>query len=129
MHGATSEIRVDAHPHIGTNKLPKIIQKIRETILEYGGNILFNSRVTDIILKNNKVDGVKLLSDDIINSNKVILATGHSARDIFELLYKKEIEIQEKEFAIGVRVQEVKILLYSHIYIVSDLLTLVCVQP
>ena len=55
MHGATSEIRVDAHPHIGTNKLPKIIQKIRETILEYGGNILFNSRVTDIILKNNKV--------------------------------------------------------------------------
>ena len=105
MHGASSEIRVDAHPHIGTNKLPKIIQKIRETILEYGGNILFNSRVTDIILKNNKVDGVKLLSDDIINSNKVILATGHSARDIFELLYKKEIEIQEKEFAIGVRVE------------------------
>ena len=105
MHGATSEIRVDAHPHIGTNKLPKIIQKIRETILEHGGDILFNSRVTDIILKNNKVDGVKLLSGDIINSNKVILATGHSARDIFELLYKKEIEIQAKEFAIGVRVE------------------------
>ena len=105
MHGATSEIRVNAHPHIGTNKLPKIIQKIRETILEYGGDILFNSRVTDIILKNKKVDGVKLLSGDIINSNKVILATGHSARDIFELLYKKEIEIQAKEFAIGVRVE------------------------
>ena len=105
MHGATPEIRVDAHPHIGTNKLPQIIQKIRETILEYGGEILFNSRVTDIILKNNKVDGVKLLSDNTINSNKVILATGHSARDIFELLYKKEIEIQVKEFAIGVRVE------------------------
>ena len=105
MHGATPEIRVDAHPHIGTNKLPQIIQKIRETILEYGGEILFNSRVTDIILKNNKVDGVKLLSDNIINANKVILATGHSARDIFELLYKKEIEIQVKEFAIGVRVE------------------------
>ena len=105
MHGATPEIRVDAHPHIGTNKLPQIIQKIRETILEYGGEILFNSRVTDIILKNNKVDGVKLLSDNTINSNKVILATGHSARDIFELLYKKEIEIQIKEFAIGVRVE------------------------
>ncbi len=105
MHGATPEIRVDAHPHIGTNKLPQIIQKIRQTILEYGGEILFNSRVTDIILKNNKVDGVKLLSGDIINSNKVILATGHSARDIFELLYKKEIEIQAKEFAIGVRVE------------------------
>ena len=105
MHGATPEIRVDAHPHIGTNKLPQIIQKIRETILEYGGEILFNSRVTDIILRNNKVDGVKLLSDNTINSNKVILATGHSARDIFELLYKKEIEIQIKEFAIGVRVE------------------------
>ena len=105
MHGATPEIRVDAHPHIGTNKLPQIIQNIRETILEYGGEILFNSRVTDIILKNNKVDGVKLLSEGIIRSNKVILATGHSARDIFELLYKKEIEIQAKEFAIGVRIE------------------------
>jgi uncharacterized protein len=104
-HGATPEIRVDAHPHIGTNKLPKIIQKIRETILEYGGEILFNSRVSDIILKDNKIDGVKLLSDDIISSDKVILATGHSARDIFELLYKKEIEMQAKAFALGVRVE------------------------
>ena len=102
MHGATPEIRVDAHPHIGTNKLPQIIQNIRETILKYRGEILFNARVTDIIFKNNKVDGVKLLSDDIINSDKVILATGHSARDIFELLYKKEIEIQAIAFAIGV---------------------------
>ena len=58
MHGATPEIRIEAHPHIGTNKLPKIIQKIRQTIIEYGGKVLFNSRVIDIIIKNNQ--GTKL---------------------------------------------------------------------
>lgn len=105
MHGANPEIKVDAHPHIGTNKLPKIIQNIRKTILKHGGEILFNSRVIDIILNNNKVDGIKLLSKDIINSDKVILSTGHSARDIFELLYKKEIEIQAKAFSLGIRVE------------------------
>lgn len=105
MHGATPEIRIEAHPHIGTNKLPKIIQKIRQTIIEYGGKVLFNSRVIDIIIKNNQVYGVTLLNGNTIHSNKVILATGHSARDIFELLHKKEIEIQAKSFALGVRVE------------------------
>ena len=105
MHGATPEIRIEAHPHIGTNKLPKIIQNIRETILQYGGEILFNSRVTDLIIKNNKVDGVQLQNGDEINAPIIILATGHSARDIFELLHKKEIEIQSKAFAVGVRVE------------------------
>ena len=105
MHGATPEIRIEAHPHIGTNKLPKIIQNIRETILQYGGEILFNSRVTDLIIKNNKVDGVQLQNGDKINAPNIILATGHSARDIFELLHEKEIEIQAKAFAVGVRVE------------------------
>lgn len=105
MHGATPEIRIESHPHIGTNKLPKIIQKIRQTIIEYGGKVLFNSRVIDIIIKNNQVDGVTLQNGNTIHSNKVILATGHSARDIFELLHKKEIEIQAKSFALGVRVE------------------------
>ena len=105
MHGATPEIRIEAHPHIGTNKLPKIIQNIRETILQYGGEILFNSRVTDLIIKNNKVDGVQLQNGDKINAPNIILATGHSARDIFELLNEKEIEIQAKAFAVGVRVE------------------------
>ena len=105
MHGATPEIRIEAHPHIGTNKLPKIIQKIRQTIIEYGGKVLFNSRVIDIIIKNNQVDGVTLQNGNTIYSNKIILATGHSARDIFELLHKKEIEIQAKSFALGVRVE------------------------
>ena len=104
-HGADADIRVNAHPHIGTNKLPKIIQSIRETIIEHGGEVLFNSRVTDIIIKNNKVDGVALQNGVLINAAKIILATGHSARDIFELLHKKEIEIEAKAFALGVRVE------------------------
>ena len=105
QHGATSEIRVNAHPHIGTNKLPKIIQSIRETIIQYGGEVKFNSRVTDIIIKNSSVKGVELQDGTRIDANKIILATGHSARDIFKLLYKKEIALEAKSFAIGVRVE------------------------
>lgn len=105
QHGASPNIRVEAHPHIGTNKLPKIIQSIRETIIEFGGQVLFNSRVIDILIKNNAVYGVELQDGSIIDANKIILATGHSARDIFELLYKKEIEIEAKAFALGVRVE------------------------
>lgn len=105
QHGATEEIRVNAHPHIGTNKLPKIIQAIRKTIINYGGEVIFNSRVTDILIKNNAVTGVELQNGTRIEANKIILATGHSARDIFELLHKKEVAIEAKAFAIGVRVE------------------------
>ncbi len=104
-HGASKNISVEAHPHIGTNKLPKIIQAIRQTIINYGGEVKFKTRVTDIIIKNEAVIGVKTQNGDIINSNKIILATGHSARDIFELLYKKGIKIEAKSFALGVRVE------------------------
>jgi uncharacterized FAD-dependent dehydrogenase len=104
-HGAAPEIRVHAHPHIGTNKLPKIIQAIRDTIIQYGGQVLFGSRVIDIIIKNNAVKGVELQNGTKIQANKMILATGHSARDIFELLHKKEIVIEAKAFAIGIRVE------------------------
>ena len=104
-HGATEEIRVNAHPHIGTNKLPKIIQAIRETIIQYGGQVIFDSRVTDILIKNNAVKGVELQDGTRIDANKIILATGHSARDIFELLHKKEVAIEAKAFAVGVRVE------------------------
>ncbi|MDG1349361.1 MAG: NAD(P)/FAD-dependent oxidoreductase, partial [Flavobacteriales bacterium] len=105
QHGATHEIRVNAHPHIGTNKLPKIIQAIRETIVQYGGEVIFDSRVTDILIKNNAVKGVELQNGNRIEASKIILATGHSARDIFELLHKKEIAIEAKAFALGVRVE------------------------
>ena len=103
--GATSKIMVEAHPHIGTNKLPAIIAKIREQIIYQGGEVLFEKRVVDFVLNNNQIKGVVLLDGTTINSNKVILATGHSARDIFKLLYRKNILIEAKAFALGVRVE------------------------
>src|SRR6478752_3516159 len=103
--GATPEIMVDAHPHIGTNKLPQIIQDIREKIIECGGQVLFETRVTDIIVKNNEVQGITTQNGDTILANKIILATGHSARDIFELLDRKKIFIEAKPFALGVRAE------------------------
>jgi uncharacterized protein len=103
--GATEEILVEAHPHIGTNKLPQIIQDIRDKIIECGGQVLFETRVTDIIVKNNEVDGIVTQNGETIHSKKIILATGHSARDIFELLHKKEIFIEAKPFALGVRAE------------------------
>ena len=105
FHGANPNIKIDSHPHVGTDKLPKIIKAIRETIISCGGGILFNSRVIDIIIKNNKVNGVVLKNGDTIHSNKVILATGHSARDIYLLLDRKNIALEAKPFAIGVRVE------------------------
>ena len=103
--GATPDIMVDAHPHIGTNKLPKIIQDIREQIIACGGKVLFETRVTDFVVKSNEIQGVVLQNGTVISANKVILATGHSARDIFELLYKKNILIEAKPFALGVRAE------------------------
>ncbi len=105
FHGATDQILVDAHPHIGTNKLPKVVQNIRETILKYGGEIHFESRVIDFIIKNNSIQALQLNDNREINTDKVILATGHSARDIYYLLHKKSIPIQAKSFAMGVRVE------------------------
>ena len=104
-HGATPNIRVNSHPHIGTNKLPKIIQTIRDTIIQYGGQVLFDSRVTDINIKDYAVKGVELQDGTKIEANKIILATGHSARDIFELLHQKKIAIEAKAFALGIRVE------------------------
>lgn len=103
--GATPDILVEAHPHIGTNKLPQIIQDIREKIIECGGQVLFETRVTDFIIKNNEIQGVITLKGETIAANKVILATGHSARDIFELLDRKKILIEAKPFALGVRAE------------------------
>ena len=105
FHGATEQILVDAHPHIGTNKLPKIIQNIRENILKFGGEIHFEKRVTDFIIKNNKIKAIQLQNGEEMVANSVILATGHSARDIYELLHKKEISLKAKSFAMGVRVE------------------------
>ncbi|MGY3794502.1 NAD(P)/FAD-dependent oxidoreductase [Aquimarina sp. 433] len=103
--GATDQILVEAHPHIGTNKLPGIIAAIRNKIIDHGGKVLFETRVTDLKIALNEIQGVITHNGDIIDAKKVILATGHSARDIFELLYRKKVEIEAKPFALGVRVE------------------------
>ncbi|MEO4006279.1 FAD-dependent protein [Flavobacterium sp. CAU 1735] len=112
-YGASSDILVEAHPHIGTNKLPKIIQDIREKIIECGGKVLFETRVTDILVKNNEVYGVEIHTGEQLLAQKIILATGHSARDIFELLDRKKILIEAKPFALGVRAEHPQSLIDS----------------
>ena len=104
-HGAHEDILVDAHPHIGTNKLPKVVTDMRETILKYGGKIHFDTQVIDFIIENNQIEGVTDQNNTTHKAKQVILATGHSARDIFYLLDKKNIAIESKPFALGVRVE------------------------
>ncbi len=104
-HGATEDILVDARPHIGTNKLPHIIRAMRSTILEYGGEIHFNSKVVDILESFGNVKGVLLASGEQLLADHVILATGHSARDIFELFHRKRWLAEPKPFALGVRIE------------------------
>lgn len=104
-HGAPDDILVDAHPHIGSNKLPRVVKSIRETILAYGGEIHFNARVTDFILEDGKILGVRVNDADEFLGDAVILATGHSARDIFELLHHRGIRIESKPYAVGVRLE------------------------
>jgi uncharacterized protein len=104
-HGATEEILFDAHPHIGTNKLPKLVEAMRSSILEAGGELHFNTRVTDFILRDGAITGVTTQQGDRVEGEAVILATGHSARDIFELLHQRNILITAKPFALGLRVE------------------------
>ena len=103
--GASSDILIDAHPHIGTNKLPKIIKNMREQILKSGGEVHFNTRVTDFIIEDNSMKGVNTLNGTNFTGEAVILATGHSARDIFEKVHQRGITIEAKDFAVGVRVE------------------------
>jgi len=105
QHGADNEIFINAHPHIGSNILPKIVTSISNTITNCGGEIIFNSRVTDFILKDKKLIGVIVNDKEEFFGDAVILATGHSARDIYYLLHKHKIKIEPKPFAIGVRIE------------------------
>lgn len=104
-HGASEDILIDTHAHIGTDKLPKIISNIRNTILENGGEILFGQRVTDFIIKGKHIHGVITNHTNEHTATAVILANGHSARDIYELLNNKKILIEPKSFAVGVRIE------------------------
>ncbi|MEJ7779359.1 MAG: FAD-dependent protein [Daejeonella sp.] len=103
-HGATEDILVDARPHIGTNKLPGIITSIRESILNAGGDIHFDCRVSGLIISGNKITGVTAAEKEF-KSDAVILATGHSARDVYYLLKKHNLQIEAKPFALGVRIE------------------------
>lgn len=104
-HGARKEILIDAHPHIGTNKLPKIVEALRMSVLDAGGEVHFDQRVCDLIIDFQKLIGVKTLDGTSWKAEAVILATGHSARDIFYLLHKYKIRMEFKPFAMGVRVE------------------------
>lgn len=103
--GADENIKIEAHPHIGTNKLPQIIVRMREAILEYGGEVNFNQKLTDIFYEGGSIQAIEINGNQKVQVENLILATGHSARDIFELLHHRNIEIKAKPFALGVRVE------------------------
>lgn len=105
QHGADEDILIDARPHIGTNKLPQIITSIRETIQNAGGEVRFDSKLTDLIISNHQIRGIVINHEQELLVDHVILATGHSARDIYELLNSKNILIEAKPFALGVRIE------------------------
>ncbi len=103
--GASENILYDAHPHIGTNKLPQIITAMRQLIIDCGGKVLFEKKVVDFNIVNGNLESIETSSHEIFKGNAFILATGHSARDIFALLNKKNILIEAKPFALGVRLE------------------------
>jgi hypothetical protein len=103
--GASEDILIDAHPHIGTNKLPQIMVAMREEIIKAGGEVYFESKMTDIYIDNNEVTGFEINSGTQIQCDNLILATGHSARDVYDLLHKRGVELKAKGFALGVRIE------------------------
>lgn len=109
-HGASPDILVDAHPHIGTNKLPQIVSAISASIVAHGGEIHFDTKMLDLHVVDQEIAGIET-SQGKIETKAVLLATGHSARDVFELLYRKDIAIEAKPFALGVRIEHPQLLI------------------
>ena len=103
-HGASSDILVDAHPHIGTDKLPVVIKAMRNTIIDCGGEVRFNTRMDDIVIEDGEVKHI-VCSDGSTLPAPIILATGHSARDVYFALYRRGVELQPKGIAVGVRLE------------------------
>jgi uncharacterized protein len=118
--GADPGILVEAHPHIGTNRLPPLIAAIRACILAHGGEIRFETRVTDLLLEGDRIAGVRTRDGTAIRAPHTILATGHSARDIFTLLHRSGVEIERKPLAVGVRVEHPQALIDSIQYSCPD---------
>ncbi len=104
-HGASEELRIDSHPHIGSNRLPSIVNAMRRTILNCGGEIHFDCRATDFFVQKDSIAGVTTNSGGTFDAENVILATGHSARDIYDLFQKNNFAVLPKAFAVGVRVE------------------------
>lgn len=104
-HGASPEILIDAHAHIGTDRLPAIVASMRRTIIEHGGEIYFNQRIDDLKESGGRVTGVHCCGGHVVDGRAVLLATGHSARDIFRLMHRRGWQLQPKPFALGVRVE------------------------
>ncbi len=112
-HGASDEIMIESHPHIGSNKLPKILANIRNSIINAGGEVHFNHKLTDIDIDKGEIKKLIFANGREDNFDHVILATGHSARDIYELLFNKGVTIEAKPFALGVRVEHPQMLIDS----------------
>jgi uncharacterized FAD-dependent dehydrogenase len=104
-HGAPEEILIDAHPHIGSNLLPNVVRAMRQSILQAGGEVHFKSKVTDFLIQDTQIRGVIVNDRDTFEANHVILATGHSARDIYQILHTKNLLLESKPFAVGVRIE------------------------
>jgi uncharacterized FAD-dependent dehydrogenase len=105
FHGANEDIMYEAHPHLGTDKLPGIITNIRKSILDSGGLFLFETRITDLIIEGGSVKSVVTSDNQKFSSENILLATGHSARDIYDICRNRGIELELKPFAMGVRVE------------------------
>lgn len=104
QHGASSSILVDAHPHIGTDKLPRVIENMRNTIIECGGEVYFETRMDSLIIENEKIVGIETNTGKSFRG-PVILATGHSARDVYHWLHNNGVQIEAKGIAVGVRLE------------------------
>lgn len=104
QHGASSSILVDAHPHIGTDKLPRVIENMRNTIIECGGEVYFETRMDSLIIENEKIMGIETNTGKSFRG-PVILATGHSARDVYHWLHNNGVQIEAKGIAVGVRLE------------------------
>ena len=120
FHGASRDVLVDSHPHIGTNRLPSVVQAIRSSIIAQGGEVRFGCRVADLLRTSAGVAGVKLIDGEKVEAKAVVLATGHSARDIFSMCQRAGVAIERKPFALGVRVEHSQSLINNIQYRAAD---------
>lgn len=115
-HGAPERIMIDAHPHVGSNLLPKVIRAIRHSIIGAGGEVRFSTKVKDLLLRDGEVQGVATSQGEHITADAVILATGHSARDIYRMLHAHALHLEPKPFAVGVRIEHPQALIDAQQY-------------